>query len=528
MKRILSTLFVVIAFTLMMAIVAQADSVPTVSYLDIAAGTAWDSDVDATPTGPFVVGSEWLQGQVGVTYLDLGSAIPAPGSSAVDRSNILYAPGVSITVGTSVIFRMTGGAIKANGGTYYLWNNNAASECATLIDFTVDGNGNYTMMKFLFVESSYGAGQPSMHVFDTASFVRTPAVASATNKPILGVTYAGLSGNSNMMYIKATEAYDVPGNPIAQVPTPNYEILVKMVDQLSADVRYRTGSATCTVGNATSTINVNATPSRSKFISEGANTDTPNTTHSRFCVQVASAAVNVGIDLSGATYSMTVVGDQTAISGVTLNSLAFTRTPGVSWTIASNFTAADLRVVGQSDVVFTVDGTTPINPAQYYVTLVINAGTGYAAKTVLAGVLADVWTINAMQVRIPYLVIDTRTVGNNGFTSFFEVTNRTTLPASVSIDAIVTNATGTATSTESVANAFTVPANSVLLVSQGDLDSWFASIDNTQVWRVALVLYIQAPVNGADVAAYIISPTSRTATPVLYNTGNFLDDRLWQ
>ena len=539
MKRILSTLFVVLAFTLMASGVQAGYNPPGQpggSWMDISAATTtgWDDDVDALPSGPFVIGTEYLCGLTSPAYLELnlGAASLTPGATPTDRSNILYRPAVSIGIGNYVTMTVVNGVIKSNGGVYYLWNLSTGILTASMTDFGVDGNGNYTWMKFQFLETT-GPNDPSMVSGDVAALVRTAAAPGVGNKPILRVTCAGLS-DSQWMTIAVTSARDTAGQPLT-APLTGAQILVKTADQLSAKIQYHNGSlSTGTDGNATSTIDVNASPSRAKFISEGSTSDTRNSTHSRFIVKVASALVNYGIDLTTATYDLTVIGDQTGISDVKLDSLgtpvSLTRTVGVQWKIAAaTFAAHDLRYYGTNDVEFTVNGSTPLNTASYYVTLVIYNASPVITKTVLTSQLADVWDINAIQVRIPYLLVDTRTTGNAGYSSFIEITNRTAFDASVSMDGIITNEAGTATYTESVENVTIVPAYSVKIIRQADLDAYFSAITSTELWRVALVLYVATPTNGVDVTAWHIGQNgTRTDAPVLYNTGNFFDDRKWQ
>jgi hypothetical protein len=142
--------------------------------------------------------------------------------------------------------------------------------------------------------------------------------------------------------------------------------------------------------------------------------------------------------------------------------------------------------------------------------------------------IADVWIVNAMQARIPYLLVDTRTTGNSGYASFFELTNRSSQTARVSIDAIISNEDSTINVTESKTDALILEANSVTIIRQADLDAYFSLIDNTKLYRVALVLTVVAPQNSVDVTAWHIGPTTRTSAAVLYNTNNAADGRLWQ
>jgi hypothetical protein len=524
MKKILSTLFVLIALT-MMAGGAWA------STLDIAAAgaVAADTDVDAAATGAYVVGSEWLAGQAGVVNVDLGAAIPSPGVAAADRSGILYTPTINIGNQNTITITAVNGAIAPNVN-YGLWDLAAvAAKVASLVDFVADVNGNYTSMTFKFDTSDlvkYPTG--FMPAGSVCVLTETGLAPAAANRPELRFTNAQLTAGN--MTLQVTGAKDGTGVDLV-APLTVAETVAKRVAQLSAKVQYLTGAATYADGNATSVINVEATPiSRSKFIVEALQ-DTPTTTTSTFAVLAASATVNQGINLATASYNMTFVGDQTAIvvtTGVKLAGTNFIRGSG-QWTIASTFAAHDLRVPGANDVLITVDGSTIINTDTYKVTLVITPSeVGVAAKTVLDQAIADVWIVNAMQARIPYLLVDTRTTGNSGYASFFELTNRSSQTARVSIDAIISNEDSTINVTESKTDALILEANSVTIIRQADLDAYFSLIDNTKLYRVALVLTVVAPQNSVDVTAWHIGPTTRTSAAVLYNTNNAADGRLWQ
>jgi hypothetical protein len=191
------------------------------------------------------------------------------------------------------------------------------------------------------------------------------------------------------------------------------------------------------------------------------------------------------------------------------------------WTLSSTPFGAlgstyDLRTAGRNDIDIYVSGSDVLETATFPVTVVITPGeTGVAAKTVLNQATADVWSVNAMQARIPYLVIDTSSTGV--YSSFLEITNRGDLDAKVSLDAIISNSDSTVNVKESVTDVITVKKNSVTIIRQTDLDTWFAGITNTQLYRVALLLTVVAPQNTVDISAYHVSPNSRTSADVLYN-----------
>ncbi len=519
--RYLKVLFFSLAFICFMTGGAWAQS----SILDIcAAGSGVeDLDVDTDPTGAYVVGSEWLAGQAGVVSVDLGNAIPTPGNPPIDRSDIIYIPGINIGIGNTIVITVTNGAL-APSVNYGLWNDTAGAPGANLVDFTADSNGNYTRLVFKFLQTRLPT-EPSAYADDVLYLTEdltTGAMPTAAERPTLRFTSAQLlAGN---MTLQVTQAFDSTAQPLI-APLTNAEVVAKAIPQLSAKVQYLPGP---TDGPATSTIDVEATPSRAKFVVE-AGGDTPNTTTSQAQIRVVEATVNNGIDVAAASYTITFHGDQTAITNVALESSNLTRTTGVSWSLTSNFATWDLRTSGLNDLIVTVNGTTTINVATYTVTLVIDpAEVGVADKTVLNQANAFIWTVNAMQARIPYLLIDTRP--DSLYSSFITITNRGNLAASVSIDAIISNADTTTNVTETQNDVITVPANSVYIIRQSDLDGWFVNIDNTQLYRVSIVLTVVAPQNTIDVSAYHISPNtnSRTATPVLYNTNNAADGRVWQ
>ena len=474
------------------------------SDIDICASgnNAVDPDVDAASTGPYVVGSEWLSGQSTTVNVDLGNAIPSPGEVAADRSDIIYVPSIDMGLNNVIVVTVTNGALAQNT-SYGLWDVTLGTPAlvADLVDF-VAGSGGYTSLKFKF-----SAG---VTVNDVLVFTEDGNAPAAGNTPELIFTSAQLTTGN--MTLQVTEAYDDTGLSL-NAPLTDTETVAKKAEQLSAKVQYL---PTPSDGNATSVINVESTPiSRSQFVAETPGGDTTATT-SQAQILVEDATVNNGIVVSAADYTITLNGNQGAIQNVELidntgsdsdDFIEYTD----SWSITSTFSDNDLTTPGDNGIRITVDGTTIINTVIYTVDLVVTpAETGVVADQSLVNETAFVWTVNAMQARLPYIIVET---GGSSYTSFIEITNRGDQDAGLSLDAVVTNADGSVTSTETQNNVTTVPANSILIVRESDLDTWLDAVDDTDLYRVGLTLTVVAPQNNV---------------PVLYNTNNASDGRVWQ
>lgn len=518
MKKKVLSLFAVAAFA-----VALMAGGAWASTLDIAVsdGTTADTDVDATAAGAYVVGSEWLAGQSGVVNVDLGNALPAPGGVAEDRSDILYTPSIDMGVNNVIVVTVANGALAPNT-SYGLWDLNldTPAKVADLVDFVADSNGNYTSLKFKF--------SAAVMVGHVLVFTEDGVTPAAANAPELRFTSAQLAAGN--MTLQVTEAYDDTSLPLS-APLTIAETVAKAIAQLSAKVQYQTALSMYADGNATSVIDVEATPvSRSQFVAE-ATGDTPTATTSQAQILVASATVNNGINVNAASYTITLNGDQTAIANVELidntnsDTDDFTESTN-SWSITSTFADNDLTKQGDNGIRITVDGTTIVDTATYTLDLVVHPDeSGVADQQSLDDATAFVWTVNAMQARIPYILIET---GGSGYSSFIEITNRGDQAANLSLDAVVSNADGSVNITESQNNVTTVPEHSVLVIREADLDTWLTAVDDTDIYRVGLKLTVVAPQNNVDISAYQKDAVGRTAIPVLYNTNNVNDGRVWQ
>lgn len=492
------------------------------SVLDIAASgaTAVDADTDAAASGPYVVGSEWLAGQTGAVSVDLGSAVPSPGVVAADRSDILYVPSIDLGLNNVIVISVVNGALAANTD-YGLWDLDLGTpaKVADLVDFETNAYG-YTKLKFKF--------NAAATVNDVLVLTEDGLLPAAGNAPELLFTSAQLA--TGPMTLQVTEAYDDTSLPL-EAPKTGTETVAKRASQLSAKVQTENGGAGFVDGNSTSTIDVEAAPSRAKFVAETGNSDTLTPTTSEAAVLVESAIVNNGIIVANAAYTLTLNGNQTAISKVELKDATGSDTDDFTenannFTLTSTFADNDLTTPDDNVILITVNGTTVVDIANYTVDLVIDPNeTGVANQTSLNDALAFAWTVNAMQARIPYMIVET---GGDNYTFFMEITNRGANPAEVSLDAVISNADASVNTTETQTNVITLAANSVTIIREADLDTWLTNVDDTQLYRLGLTLTVVAPQNTVDVSAYQLDPSGRTDVPVLYNTNNNGDGRVWQ
>ena len=242
---------------------------------------------------------------------------------------------------------------------------------------------------------------------------------------------------------------------------------------MSAVVQHQVGGAD-TTGNATSVIDVEATPARAEFVPEVGG-DTTATT-STAALLVNSATVNNGVDLTAAAYTVTVTGatNAAAITGVALQGTALTAGTGV-WTLTSDFATHDLTNNADNDLVITVDGATVLNPATYTVTLLLDpAEVGVASQTALNDETAFVWTINGWQGTVPYHFSSATQAED----TFIKIFNNSSVSGEVTVD--VTTDAGTTATNVSIG---TVAAGTVgifwahdIAVAAGIADGAFAGV----------------------------------------------------
>jgi hypothetical protein len=473
-------------------------------------------DVDATPSGPYVVGSEWLAGQSGGVDVDLGNAIQVPGSlQGVDRSDIYYEPSINIALGNTIRITVTNGAIETNTN-YGLWASAGAitGRVARLTDFE-SGPLGYISMLFQF-DFEIDADTVLTLVPDGT------LPPSSTNRPTLIFTHDQLTAGE--MRLQVTDARDTNGQPLT-APRTGPETVAKRAAQLSAKVQFPTSISTPTYsdGPATSVVDVEADPSRAKFVVE-VDGDTPTDIQSIAAVLVEDAIVNDGIFVAASSYILTLNDHQDAIENVQIGSPVedFTKV-GDSWVLDTTMVNHPLIFPGFNNIVITVSGTQVINIQELTIDLVIDpAETEVNSQQSLSNETAFRWSINAMQAKIPYLALNF-----TGFNSFIKVAVEGSNASDLSADAIIWNVTDNVTTTQQAVFIRNLPGPSLETIGEADLMTAFG-LDTSKSYHIELTLTVVAPQNTVQVSAFQKDTVGRTAIPVLYNTNNTADGRSWQ
>lgn len=476
MKKTLRVLMVALVATILASGSAFAASV-----LNIANGTGGNAQDTA-----YTVGSEWLAAQSEIT-VDLGDAVPSPGVAAEDLSRVIYTPGIDLGIDNTLTFVVKNGALapNVNYGLYDLDDTNA--QVGTLVDFTADDNGNYTTL-LIKMTAAVTEGTVLYLTEDGG----TPV---AGNSPQLETTPALLAAGS--MTIEVESAADGTGANLNAPVAPAIALLAQTA-QLSAELDGVTASV------------IDVESDRLEFVGDNS--------PSNF-VTVIDAEVNQGIVVADAAFTLTVNGTQDAIEAVELDGDNLTLEDGV-WT----FTSEDSADLDDVELEIFVDGDTVLDTATYTVTLTIDpVEAGVADKVALDAETAYVWSINAMQAKVPYLALQAP-----GYLSFMKVVNESSSAADMSVDAVIYNVTD-GVNEAVVTNAFvqSIPASSNTTVSEAALATALG-LDPSKIYHVALTCTVVAPQNKIHVSAYQKDSVGRTDVPVLYNTNNEADGRSWQ
>jgi len=576
MKRILSTLFVVIAFALMASGVQAAP--PAGSYLDISPGVIYTPGTAPSISGdPYVIGSEYLASLPPTTpiYIDFGSStlMESPGDCSTSATygafgNILYSPGIPIGVGSTLVFGIsTNGALKG-GVSYYLWNmgrstadggsteSNALNAAGgSLVAHMVYNQpstisaSDFGSIRFQFTDdySSFTARQnmPAVEPGDVlvlttntmAPYLQTGNL-TVNNRPTFVITPATLGIGAPGMQIRVNDGTDTSGNVLNELRAGPITV-IEAVNQMNTV--YIGWPPSSSMTPTTSVIDVNYSGAgRMHFVPDGTTTALNS---SAFQIQLvpAVATVNWGINICTANYTLTLADDtlESAITTVNIGTgtspFTVMGTPPTGYITGWTSTGTAGNLTTAQTITINVNGTAILNPGKFYVKLVLTpVSPVMPTYTALPFTLADQWTLNATSIRVPYMLIDARTANSSGYVSFIELVNRSGNDVCVTLDANITRADAAplpyevpgvfATSaaiagTPCVGAAFSLAAHAVTIVRPADLVSYFpGSLDNTRLWRVGLTLYVAAPQNSVDATAFQIAPDgNRTNVPVLYN-----------
>lgn len=567
MKRILSTLIVVIAFVLLASGVQAAPVNET--WVDVSVlGFNFDPGISGNTYGtPYVIGSEYLASLPPTTpiYIDFGSStlMESPGDCSSTAptlgpfGNILYSPNIPIGVGSTLeLVTSANGALKG-GRSYYLWNlgrstaNGGSIESNALFvaggalvanmvwtsPATISAT-DFIRVRFQFTDDyaqfSIIPGLPSVEPGDTLVLTTSTAAPTVANRPIFAITPATLGLGMPGMTIQFGLGHDTSGEDLNGLQSKKATV-IEAVNQMNTVYIGYPPSALMTP--TTSVIDVNAGAGRLTFVP---NSPTTALKSSAFQIQLvpAVATVNWGINICTANYTLTLADDtlENAITSVTIGTgtspFTVMGTPPTGYITGWTSTGTAGNLLTAQTVTINVNGTTILNPGKFYVKLDLTpVSPVMPTYPALPFTLADTWVLNAMSIRIPYMLLDARTANNSGYVSFIELVNRSGDDVCVDLDANISDANSPALPTETpgvfalshnspnLTCAFTLAAHAVTIVQPTDIVGYFpGSLDNTRLWRVGLTLYVAAPQNSVDATAFQIAPDgNRTNVPVLYN-----------
>ncbi|MDF2177518.1 hypothetical protein P2G88_04560 [Aliiglaciecola sp. CAU 1673] len=502
------------------------------------AGYAADGKGDVTVERRFTTGAD-----LGV---DLGNAaLPNQGLAAFTQRVITYASAVALQDKSTIRYTFTNGGLEQDP-TYFvaIWDEAAAAGAGafryagTTNDFTNSPNGNYYSDLLIEIDTTGFAGTETALLSDgTAS----APIASDAPLPAGTVLYlfnantfaAGDVANivveqdraaGDKVTVAISDARDSASNPLEAPKTV-----------APADVATMVNGLTLTVNTVTSTIDVEASPTRTGFVET-----TPDVQTSRATIQLANTAeYTFNLAQATDTYTMSVSRDNsTGVSSVQLGAAAFTKnaTTGVyelSANATTNLFAAavnnDINVndgaadgTGQNGV---VDATnSPLETGAWTFAMTVNPDQTDGepvdvAQFSLTSATSHDWVINGMQAKVPYVYTIPSTTG---WSSIIKFTNESSEAAEVIVDAVVYNAT-TGLSVAEVNNQFTnvslptsIPADGQMTVTGATIASALGLDANTN-YHFGLTFTVIAPQNTVHLDVQNKSPDGRAAGKVLYN-----------
>lgn len=508
MKKILA--FVCVA-ALVFSGVVMADS-----EIDIRAETlgttvneAFDTDTDGATSGAFTV--DYYLVATDNIELDFDDTASFPTANAAGDRSLNYASQVALADGTILKFEFTNCALKQGisytlkalgssaGGTAY-------QIVATSTDFGTDSNGNYSWIKFTIDTDSLNPVNAAFAQKDgsTASVIAAGDAIPADVALIMGQSGAGAPDDITLVLDKGlatgsdctvamTEAF--LGSSLS-APVAAVEKLAEVQTSLTGVIQ-PAGSATD--GEATSVIDVNASPARTAFVAEAAG-DTPTTTTSACTLQVQQTAeYRLKLDATTDTIAINLAGDDTGVTKITFNGTdVTTATSTGQWDHSTNFNANDYQTAERT-ITITVDGTSALQTGDWDMTLKINpdtqGGVDVAEITLLNAQTAFTWSLNGYQCRIPQM---NAVPGTN---SYFWVANRSASDGAVTSEVLARNITdSTDITTAFTVDHGTVSAKTNRYFTAADIVSGSGGqLDDSKSYHLSLLVTVTAPAASVDV-----------------------------
>jgi len=520
----------------------------------ITAVTAWGSEFDIS--GGFVIDWPDVAGQssgpvtVAEEILTVDREADLTGPTAdyprLKARNILYDPSVQIKSTSTIDIYVTNGAIKkTTGNVMYMLledDNGDGAQAGVMTDYTFNTAGtgyDFIRIQFTGIDRN-GDGDIEDAGEDTIKSDEILVLSKSLDPTVAGTSNGNFNYSSPTIIInkelakgtdisiQVTEAHDDNANPSNQLKTAA-EVIATVVEGIET-----------TLTQATSIID--AQDSRLKFVEEGfandaiyqAQSDTDLKISTARDLHVDEEVAEVGFKLTNADkYTLSLTrSDATGVSNVEWSGQTGSHTSGTTtWTKTGNFGdfVGGTMLNGVMDIEIHVTGVVPgyLQTGKWELTLKLDTDevAGLDDQTELNGYYSHVWNINAMQVKIPYIVLN-----SPGYLSFIKIANESDTEAEVQADAIIWNITDNPDNPENTStwegDIKTVPPLSISTLTETELMAAFG-LNDTKLYHIELTLSVVAPINKVHVAAFQKGPDGRTDVPVLYDVQN-LDGRQWQ
>ena len=416
---------------------------------------------------------------------------------------ITYTPAIALGATNNLTFTFTNGAVQATGGNVYYLLDGSGATVAHLVDFTADGNGNYTMMKFQL--DTDVPGNAPLNFSEADGSQADPTIVPA-----------------GVMTVQVTQALDSTGQPLNAPLTAPFT-MVEFADQFSVVL----GSAAAN--------HVDVTNGRLTFVGGSTTTDNftvtlkNNFTHFDVFVTIDPAHDSAVLELAGDFTGVSSVNSSYSAPDVTVSQDPSTGHYLVTYTGTGNVaTIAD-------NLTITVDGATALDARTITAKATIHHDT-YAREAATGD--AFIWTMEGGTVfKVPYATLydnaynddhDPSVDRNQNYTCFIRITNESDASAEIMFD--VADEAGTSQVTN-VSSGIFVPAHGSVTLFGNDLwdaaiaAGWAPTLGSINWTRCSLTFLVLAPENKVHAVAFMYTPGGyQRLMPVLFND---TDGRTW-
>lgn len=508
---------------------------------------AFDTDVVGQTSGAVTVDQRWVATGT-LDFVNFNNSATWPNTEATGSERaIAYYSSVALNTDSTLKFTLAGTTVKPDATLFLLaWVTSGGTAqwmtAASLTDWDIDANGGtYEWIRFqistIAATTVFWGKSPTTGQFgflDPASTNALPAgtvlvlsgnnadAANAGSIESLGfIVDQSASGNITIIM---DEARDNNAQPLS-APNANAETIMVVGAYSVAKIQFYNPSANpaaITDGPATSTIDVEASPSRTLFVDEGrtghmqgADTDENDSEAGLLFTNTAEYGLKL---TSNDTFALTV--KRGNVSGVDVISLYDgsnyqAMVPGANqWTRTSNFSIYDLSAVKGIDI--HVGTQTPpqiLATGTWTVDLTVNFSQdspepkSLGTVNALANADSHIWGINGSQFIVPYMNSDAANYG-----TYMIITNTGAIDASlyadVWTDGGVANGNSAVTQTATNINIGTVYGNSTRILLPADIEG-----------------FVNTALGGAPHGRYLIkviaiAPNNTVHVTAMQNNGN--------